>query len=1117
MSGNSVSAHGDARRRELRIALLRAQGIEIETSPTEPVRSPLLASTRVLSYAQQRLWFFEQANGGAYQHMLPLALRMRGRLSLVALTQAFARILERHEVLRTVVQLENGELVGVIQPPGNVPLCFVDLTELPSSRRESVATRLVEDEPRHLFDLRASPYLRATVLRLSAQEHVLLITMHHLVGDGWSQGLLLRELSAFYSARIRDTAPSVPTLALQYGDYAASQRELLHDERFVRRLAYWTEHLADARTEIRLPVDRFGDMGPSRSASVVTLEVPVPLITAIHALGCEQRVTVFALVLASFAITLRGWSGEDDVILGVPVTNRPSRLLEALIGLFVNMLPLRVKLTPSMTFRAVLQQVRDALLGGLAHQDLPFDRLVEELRPVRTPGRPPLVQIVFNGQNVGSEPLTFADLEIQVLRCVPSSMPFELTATVWEISGQLHIGIAYSTDLFERQTIERWVQHWRTVLERAVGNPDLSCRALIALSPEDRDISIDLWSRTKTAPVPDTTVAALFHRQVADRPDAVALIDGNCFITYRTLYNKASAIAAKLQSLDVGPECRVGVCLERSATAITAIVGVVLSGAAYVPVSPDDPPERKRSLLQSAGLTALITDAQRWDECAQLNVPLISPLVNDDAVARPAQLDADSLMYIMYTSGSSGEPKGVAVTHRGVVRLVHGATYVDLSPAEVILQYAPLAFDASTFEIWGALLNGAQLVVMPPGLAPLSVLRSVLEHAQVTTLWLPAGLFHLYVDEAGDEWAAVRQLVAGGDVVNPAAVRRVLRASRPPTVINGYGPTECTTFAVTARLTSGCELPLDVPLGRPIGHTSVYVLNAHGEALFPGSVGELYIGGAGVARGYWNRPDLTAAQFVPDPFASTPGARLYRTGDRARWRSDGHLQFLGRMDGEAKIRGYRVSPADIADVLRREPNIQDAAIVVRGASAESKVLVAYVVPRTSDVTSESLKARLPSILPPYAVPAHIVLCSRLPLTANGKLDRHALPNIEIPTQSNAVPPRTDEEQVIARAWCAALNCDHIDVHTNVFDAGAHSLALIKVHSTLENALRRPLAINHLFQYPTVASLARFVTAESTEESAAEIGRLRAAARTDAARRRRAASTALSEENVSTER
>ena len=1066
-----------------------------------------------LSYAQQRLWFLDRLAPGSPAYNVPSAYGLTGPLAPAALAAALAEVVRRHQVLRARFVERDGEPrleIAETLAPGFLPL--VDLSTLPPALRSAEQARLRSAEAERPFDLAAGPLLRTALVRLGAEEHALFLDFHHAVCDGWSEGVLLSELAALYSAAgaARAGAPSpLAEPVLQYADFAVWQRAW-PPEVLGRQLAYWRGQLAGAPTALELPADRPRPAVASLRGAGRQRLLGAPELARLHQVARREGATLYMLLLAAFAATLARHGGQEDVLIATPVANRARPELEGLIGFFVNTLALRVRLAGDPEFRRVLASVRQTALAAFAHQDLPFEALVEELRPERDLSRAPLVQAMLSLGSAAPERSLGGDVRLAHLPFAEkTTAKLDLSLAATELTGlegdggqSLLLGLEYATDLFTAPAAERFLAHFATLLcgvALAPASPDLPLSRLPLLAPAERHQLAAEWNDTASG-FPEQTLHGLFAEQAAARPAAIAVAWEGGEMTYRDLDRRSNEIARHLRRLGVVTDARVALVAERSPEMVAALLGILKAGGGYLPLDPSYPRERLALLLADAAPAAVV--GPRHLLAALPEIPNGAPrLAFEDVVlveASEADTGADvgvdvpaaSLAYVLYTSGSTGTPKGVEVSHRAVVRLVRDTDYAAFGPGEVFLQLSPMSFDLATFEIWGPLLNGGRLALLPPGPFTVAGLYAAVERHRVTTIWLTSGLFHLAVEEGLAPLGGLRQLVAGGDVLSRPHVQRALEALPDVDLINGYGPTENTTFSTTHRLRGG--LPAgepSVPIGRPIAASRAYVLDPSLTLLPAGCVGELYVGGAGVARGYLGRPELTAERFLPDPFSGDPHGpqqgenRLYRTGDLARWRPDGTLDFLGRADFQVKVRGFRVEPGEVETALLGHPGVREAVVTAAKEAAGGHRLIAYYVPEGADGPAPAeLRAHLRESLPEHMVPSLFVPLSELPLNANGKVDRRALPSPEAGPAGEAdtaprTPPRNPVEEVIAGIWEDLLGLgDPVDVDDDFFHLGGHSLLVIRLLSRLRQAFGADLPVQRVFAAPTVAGLAATVTA-----------------------------------------
>jgi amino acid adenylation domain-containing protein len=1071
-----------------------------------PVLPPLVPAERAgplpLSFAQERLWFIDRLEPGSATYNIPGALRLTGTLDERALERALGEIVRRHEALRTVFAEADGSPVQVIAPFAGFVLPVEDLSDLGEADREAAAKRRAGEEALRPFDLSAGPLFRATLLRLGSEEHVLLISMHHIVSDGWSLGVLFREFSALYEAYREGRESPLAELPVQYADYAVWQREQLEGEVLDRQLAYWRERLAGAPELLELPTDHSRPAVQTHRGASVPVELPLELLERLQALGRSEGATLYMTLLGAFQVLLGRYGGSEDVVVGSPIAGRTRAEVEALIGFFVNTLVLRTDLSGDPSFREVLRRAREATLGAYEHQEVPFERLVAELQPERSLGHSPLFQVLFTLEEAAGGRGALSGLRLGGVAAAVEIAKFDLSLTLAATPQGLRGELNYSTDLFERATVERMLGHLARVLEQVAADADVRLSRLELLGEAERARLLALGEGAAPE-FPRATVDALFAQTAAAAPQAVALAWDGGRMTYAELDERANRLAHHLRCAGVAAGTRVGICLERGPEMIVATLAALKAGGAYVPLDPAYPAERLAYMLADTEVPVLVTESSLADRLPAHAARVVR--VDADAAAIAAEpteapaagTDPEAAAYVMYTSGSTGQPKGVEVPHRAIVRLVRGQDYVSIDPSDVFLQLAPASFDAATLEVWGPLLNGARLAIHPAEQPTVQSIGQALAEHGVTILWLTAGLFHLVVEERIEILRGVRQLLAGGDVLSVPHVRRVLEELPATALINGYGPTENTTFTCCHPITA-VQDGASIPVGRPVANTYVRVLDAAMQPVPVGVPGELYAGGSGLALGYLNQPELTAEKFVADPFAA--GARLYRTGDRVRWKevrecesaevrkSDGDnvsreddstlalshsrtfaLEFLGRADTQVKIRGFRVEPGEIEAALRAWPGVREAAVVVREDAPGDRRLVAYVA---GEVAADDVREHLRGRLPEHMLPSAFVFLDALPLTPNGKLDRKALPAPEFASaEDRYVAPRTPVEEVLAGIWAEVLRLERVGVEESFFELGGHSLLATRVVSRIREVFGADLPLRALFEGPTVAELA----------------------------------------------
>ncbi len=1101
-----------------------------ESPPLAPV-SREARSALPLSFAQQRLWFIDRLEPGSAAYNLPLPLRLRGALDARVLARTLGEVVRRHEALRTVFDGAGAEPVQVVRPAAPVPLPAADLSGLAEDAREAEARRVVAGDVRRPFDLRRGPLLYARLLRLAPEDHVLVIAMHHVVTDGWSMGVLFREMAALYGAFARGAPSPLPELPVQYADFAVWQRGWLTGEVLERQLAWWRERLAGAPAVLEIPTDRPRRPAPGSRAALVARTLPRGAADRVRALARGEGATLYMVLLAALDVLLARWSGGADVVVGTPIANRTRRETEGLIGFFVNTLALRADLSGDPTFRELLERLRESTLGAYQHQDLPFERLVEELGVERSLAHTPLFQVVFSVDDGGGTPRPLGPVRVEHYEAGDDAAKFDLAVAVTDTGAELEVAFTYRAELWEGSTLERVLDAYLLLLDAAAADPALRVAALPLVTEGERALLLREWSGGALVAPDDRGIHELFAEQARRTPDAVAVADRGSSLTYGALADRAGVLARRLRALGVGPDVRVGICAERGAPTVAAMLAVAAAGGAYVPLDPEYPAERLAFMLANAGVRVLLSDGAAGDrladfagEVVRLEAPSppgpLSPASgrkgehdddtsgvegrealpqNWERVASPGEpgggalADAssapadtpepvgspDSLACVLYTSGSTGRPKGVAVTHRGIVRLVRGADFVQLGPGDRVAQTSNPVFDVATWEVWGPLLNGGRVVCMDRDTAlDARGLAATLRREGVTALFLTTALFNQAVREVPDAFAGVRDVLFGGEAADPAAVRACLAGGRPLRLLNVYGPTENTTFSSWQEVDDVAEDAATVPIGRAVAGSTVYVLDAEMEPVPTGWPGELYVGGHGLARGYLGRPDTTAATFVPDPFSRGAGARLYRTGDRARWLAGGNLEFLGRADQQAKIRGFRIEPGEVEAALLDHPEVREAAVLVREDAPGERRLAAYVVPRgDAPPGAEALRAHLRRTLPDYMVPAAVVALARLPLTATGKVDRRALPAPELAGGAGEhAGPRTPTEALLAAICAGVLGVERVGARDDFFALGGHSLLATRVVARVRDTFGVELPLRAIFEAPTVAGLAERVDA-----------------------------------------
>ncbi|WP_164003052.1 non-ribosomal peptide synthetase, partial [Pyxidicoccus caerfyrddinensis] len=1049
------------------IDALARQGLGPKLPPLQPIER---TEALPLSFAQQRLWFLDQLVPGSALYNMPAPLRLEGTLDTAALERSLSELVRRHEVLRTSFPEEAGQPLQVIAPPAPLPLECVDLSALPADAREAEARRLIEAECRKPFSLAQGPLLRALLLKLANAEHVLLLNVHHIASDGWSVGVLAREVVALYEAFSQGRPSPLPELPVQYADFAAWQRQWLQGETLEAQFSYWRQHLAGAPQVLELPTDKPRPATQSYRGATLSRLMPATLSQALSALCQREGVTSFMALLAGFQSLLSRYSGQTDVVVGTDIAGRTHADTEGLIGFFINQLVMRGDLSGDPTFRELLGRTRKATLGAYAHQDVPFEELVRVLNPERSLAHAPIFQVKLVLQNTPTIELRVPGLTFRGAENDTGSSKFDLTLSIQEGPEGLACMANYSTDLFLANTMARMLAHLQVLLEAAVAHPDTHLSSLPLLTEAERRRVLLDWNDTD-AQLQDTSAHALIEAQARRTPDAPAVRMGERSLTYRQLDERSNQLAHHLRSLGVGPEVLVGLCVERSPELVVSILAVLKAGGAWLPLDPSYPTERLAFMLRDARPPVLLTQEKLADELpvqSELLVLLDSEwdsLISRQPTHAPdVSVLPDNLAYVIYTSGSTGRPKGTLLRHRGLCNTARSTIHsMHLRPGGRVLQFASIGFDASVWETLPTLMAGAELhLASRDELMPGAPLHQLLRQRAITAATLtPSVLAQL--EPLGLE--ALQTLTSAGEACTPELVARWQPGRR---FINAYGPTETTICAtLDAEVDAG-----RITIGRPFDNVRAYVLDASLRPVPVGVPGELFIGGAGLARGYLGRPELTAERFIPHPFSSTPGERLYRTGDKVRWLDNGQLDYLGRIDFQVKLRGFRIELGEIESVLSSHASVREAVVALR-----EERLVAYVVTQEGQsLDALSLRSFLQQRLPEYMVPSAFVALDTLPLTSSGKVDRKALPAPDgaVAASAGYVAPRNETEQRLAALWSELLRVEQVGLHDNFFELGGHSLLVTQVVSRIRASFGVELPLHTLFEAPTLEALAQAV-------------------------------------------
>lgn len=1042
-----------------------------------------------VSFAQQRLWLIDQLDPGKATYNISSGLRILGTLDAQVLEQTLDEMVRRHESLRTRFMAVGGNPQQIIEDTADVDFLVLDLSSTGGPEEiEAEAKRLAQKEARRPFDLKKAPLLRTRLLRLNPQHHLLVYTMHHIISDGWSLGVLAQEVSALYEAFRAGRPSPLAELPIQYADYSLWQRERLETGGFEKQLAYWKRQLADTSV-LELPTDRPRPATPSQNGATIQFVIGADIAAKFKKLSERQGATLFMGLLAAFDTLLYRYSGQQDIIVGLPIAGRTPPESEGLIGFFVNTLVLRADLSGSPSFTALLQKVKETTLEAFDHQEVPFQKVIESLSPERNLSHTPLFQVMITMQNLPDASLRLGDTTVEPFSIESGTAKFDLTMDFAESnSGTLLSSLEYDADLFEESSARRMISHYEMLLSGIVANPEKPVDALVLLTHAERKQILIEWNQT-TVEYLHTTLYQMLEEQACKTPQAIALVYEGQKLSYAELHERANQLGHYLQDLGVGPEARVGICVERSLEMVIGLLGILKAGGVYVPLDPEYPPERLAYMLKDAALNLLLTqqhfqhagestsirrlelDAKEVPWAGAPTTPVMNNVMPDHAV------------YMIYTSGSTGRPKGAINTHAGIAnRLLWMQDAYHLEAADKVLQKTPFSFDVSVWEFFWPLTTGAGLVMARPGgHRDSAYLAELIEREAITTLHFVPSMLSLFLEEPGIERCrSLKRVISSGETLPKATIDRFFARLPGVELHNLYGPTEA-AVDVTFWPCAPRDPSSVVPIGRAIANTQLYVLDAIQQPAPIGIAGELHLGGVGLARGYLNRPELTAERFVPHPFSAEGGARLYRTGDRARWRSDGNLEFLGRLDEQIKLRGYRIELGEIEAALREQPGIEQAAVVLREDVPGKKQLAGYVVGhRTLEDGSKTeldlgrIKNRLKQHLPDYMVPTVLMALSALPLSPNGKLDRKRLPALDQSAEHKTayVEPRTPVEEILCGIWEGVLGVKKVGIQDNFFELGGQSLLATQVMAHIRRAFRVDIPLRRLFEAPTVEEIAK---------------------------------------------
>jgi amino acid adenylation domain-containing protein/non-ribosomal peptide synthase protein (TIGR01720 family) len=1035
-----------------------------------------------LSFAQQRLWFLNQLEPDNPVYNIPVAINLTGCLNIPALQQSFSEVLRRHESLRTSFSVIDTQAVQVVAPPMPFDLPLSDLSDLEHPEDEQVIQAIANEEGARPFDLGQPPLLRGRLLRLAQEKHVLLVTMHHIVSDGWSMGILIREVGALYTAFSQGKASTLPELPIQYADYSVWQREQLQGELLNEELQYWRRQLSGAPPVLELPADHVRPAVQRYRGGAVKLKIDAETAQALKDLSRREGVTLFMLLLAAFDVLLWRHTGQTEIVVGAPIANRTRTEVEGLIGFFVNTLALRASLKGNPTFIELVRQIREVCLGAYAHQAAPFEKLLEELEPERNLSHTPLFQVMLVLQNAPHEILELPGLKLSSVEIDNQTAKFDLTLSTWETEQGIDGRLEYNRDLFDQSSIDRIVEHFQVLLSSILRNPDQAVARLSLLGADEQSQLVSEWNQTQRE-YPSRFLHELFEEQVERAPESIALVFEDEVLSYRELNEKANQLAHYLQAASVGPEVLVGVMMERAVEMVVALLAVLKAGAAYVPLDPQYPRERLSFMLEDAGVSILLTQERLLDlangaEARVVAVDREWSVISQASRENPqSSVCGDSLAYVIYTSGSTGLPKGAMNTHGAISnRVLWMQDAYNLQADDVVLQKTAFSFDVSVWEFFWPLVTGARLVLARAGgQRDSQYLVELIKDCGVTTLHFVPSMLTAFLEEpTAAECHSLRRVMCSGEALTIELQERFFERFETTELHNLYGPTEA-AVDVTYWNCRRAGARQSVPIGRPIANTAVYILDEQMQVAPVGVRGELYIGGVAVGRGYWRQAGLTAERFVPHPYCSEMGSRLYRTGDICRWLSDGNIEYLGRSDDQVKIRGHRIELGEVESALRRCAGISECVVIASDDAGSGQRLVAYVVADETEEPESRLQWRreLSEQLPDYMIPAVFMVLTEIPVTVNGKLDRRALPAPEVRraelSREYAIA-QTATEELLVNIWSEVLRVKRIGVHDNFFELGGDSILSLQIVAKAAQAGLHLLP-KQLFKYQTIAELA----------------------------------------------
>lgn len=1045
-----------------------------------------------LSYAQNRLWFLEQLTPGSPLYNVQLAIKLNGNLDISALQKSLHKVIERHEILRSSFVKEGDEAVQIVNElKTETELPVIELTGQKEQETLENIREILTGELRKGFDLTKGSLIRTILIKIAETEYVAVMTVHHLVFDGWSTAILVREIGEFYRAYTTKTKPNLPDLEIQYADFANWQRNWLHGEVLEKQLAYWRNQLAGIPAFLDLPTDKPRSLVQSINADVVNLKFDEKLVTALKKVSQNESATLFMTLMAGFRGLLYKYTGQNDILIGTPVAGRVSKELENLIGIFINNLVLRGFVEGKTIFSDLIKAERETALAAFSHQDVSWEKIVEDLNPDRNLSHPPIFQVMLILQNMAIGTLELGDITMSNVEIPLAGARYDLVLRLVEVSGQITCSVDYNSELFHQETINRFISNYRKLLIEVSENTGLKIADINLIDEKEREQIVYDWNDTKVAYEEDGFIHSTISQIARRRPENIAVKDATDFLTYGDLDKYSDRIAAHLRSKINGRETTVGICFNRSVKAIAAILGILKAGASYLPLDPDYPKQRLIYMIEDSETSLLITQAEIADSFkeAGCEILLFDSLIEQEAdfqaVAYADKLKKENLAYLIYTSGSTGKPKGTMVSHRNLLQSTKARNLYYKTQSEVYLLLSSFSFDSSVAGIFWTLYEGGTLIIPPTGFEkdPEKIGQMIKEHQVTILLSLPSVYNFIISNTDRNALASLKIVIVAGETCPNEIVKKHHQLMPHAHLHNEYGPTEGSVWCSACELVE-TEADKNVSIGRPIPNSKVYILDENMQIVPPGVPGGIYIGGDGVTRGYYNRPELTAEKFLPDPFDRTGGRRVYRTGDIGRYRNDGSMEFRGREDEQIKIRGYRIELGEIESVIGEMEGIEECVVTVFRDSTDNQKLVGYFAGKNENVIqSESIRSYLKGKLPEYMIPQIIQKIERIPRLPNGKINRNALPKPEVSREhfnTTFLPPSNKNETFIAKIWADVLEIDRIGINDNFFDLGGHSFMIIKVHDQIQKQLNVSFPLIRLFEYTTVSSLAGFIDSQNTD-------------------------------------